>query len=131
MEYLGKQGNQNKKNLIEIDDRDDGRDGNGKLGDEKIDLKKKDTDEHESEIVNAEQEKEYSGFEMRVFTDLCSIYIVQQQVLYALDMSDLFHIIYINILYIFVTSVIPLTCTYIFLLFFYFIHFFHSLDNLI
>ena len=126
MEYLGKQGNLNKKNLIEIDDRDDGRDGNGKLGDEKIDLKKKDTDEHESEIVNAEQEKEYSGFEMRVFTDLCSIYIVQQQVLYALDMSDFIlfisYNIYVYILYIFVTSVIPLTCAYIFLLFFYFIH---------
>ena len=89
MEYLGKQGNQSKKNLIEIDYRDDGRDGNGKLGDEKIDEKKKDTYEHESGIVNAEQDKEYSGFEMRVFTDLCSIYIVQQQVLHALDMSDL------------------------------------------
>ena len=121
MEYLGKQGNQNKKNLIEIDDRDDGRDGNGKLGDEKIDLKKKDTDEHESEIVNAEQEKEYSGFEMRVFTDLCSIYIVQQQVLYALDMSDLYYLFHI-IYYIFVISVIPLICAYVFLLFFYFTH---------
>ena len=39
MEYPGKQGNQNKKNVIEIDCGDEG--GNVELADAEVDLKKK------------------------------------------------------------------------------------------
>ena len=87
MEYPGKQGNQNKKNVIEIDCGDEG--GNVELADAEVGLKKKNTNMHEGGIVIEEQEKEYSGFEMRVFTDLCALYLVQQQVIRALDLFDL------------------------------------------
>ena len=35
---------------------------------------------NENKILNIEDDDEYTGFEMRVFNDLCSLYTVQQKV---------------------------------------------------